>query len=84
MRARCPLSHAAHGACGYSPPNAEMAENFDRIADANAIPNLVGILSDPVEDLRREGARALGNLAANIEFGDMILLNSFEHLLWSK
>ena len=50
-----------------------MSENFDRIADANAIPNLISVLSDPNEDLRKEGARALGNLAANIEFGDVIL-----------
>ena len=52
---------------------AEMAENFDRIADANAIPSLVSTLSDQNDELRREAARALGNLAANIEFGDLIL-----------
>ena len=52
---------------------AEMSENFDRIADASAISNLVSVLGDPNEELRREAARALGNLAANIEFGDVIL-----------
>ena len=52
---------------------AEMSENFDRIADANAIPNLISVLSNPNEDLRKDAARALGNLAANIEFGDVIL-----------
>ena len=52
---------------------AEMAENMDRIADATAIPNLVSALWNPDEELKRESARCLGNLAANIEFGDLIL-----------
>jgi hypothetical protein len=30
-------------------------------------------LAHPNDELKRESARALGNLAANIEFGDMIL-----------
>ena len=52
---------------------AEMPENLDRIVDTNAIPFLVSAISEPHEELKREAARALGNLAANIEFGDLIL-----------
>ena len=40
---------------------------------AAAIPNLVAVLTTPNEEVQREAARALGNLAANIEFGDLIL-----------
>lgn len=50
-----------------------MVENFDRIFDSAAIPPLIKSLDEPSEELKREAARALGNLAANIELGDVIL-----------
>lgn len=52
---------------------AEVPENLDRIVDTNAILFLVAALGEPHIDIKRESARALGNLAVNIEFGDMIL-----------
>ena len=47
---------------------AEIAENVDRITDPAAIPNRVAVLATLNEEVY-----AHGNLAANIEFGDLIL-----------
>ena len=60
-------------ACATIANLAEMAVNFDNISESTAIPNLVSTLQSPNEEVKRESARALGNLAANIELGDVIL-----------
>ena len=61
---------------------AEVPENLDRIVDTNAILFLVAALGEPHIDIKRESARALGNLAVNIEFGDMILREgALSHLI---
>ena len=46
---------------------------MDKIVDGNGIPPLMQALAESVQEVQREAARALGNLAANIVYGDMIL-----------
>ena len=46
---------------------AEIVENFDRIYDADAAGPLVKALAEGTDETRREAARAIGNLSANIE-----------------
>lgn len=61
---------------------AEIVENFDRIYDAAASPALVKALAEGNDEVKREAARAIGNLAANIELADEFLREgAISHLL---
>lgn len=50
----------------------EMIDNMDPIVESKAIPLLVSALALESTNIKREAARALGNLASNLDYGRLI------------